>query len=185
MNAHVQPNVSLATVNFGGPGYSGAGLAPQLIGVGESDWMLSFAYNFTGDAPSPVNVLGENLLGGVLTVATANVQGISTIPPFRSLLFSATFDGATDATDGELTIWNQSASQVFKIGSPNVPPYGTTIPTQMVTGCLPIIPVPNPTLIFVKSANLADANGVDGSIFCTLFTGKIPPYLYSGNGYSL
>lgn len=143
---------------------------PQLQGMGDGEYILSFGYNFFGDALGLFNLNGLPSNGSVFTLNTGIINGVSNIKPFRSIIFTMAYDN-TSGVDGELVIFSGNNGTVYRIGP------GTTLNTNFaVTGVLPLLPTQSATMQFGKVAN-PTTNAIFGRLSVVMSTEKMPAFI--------
>jgi hypothetical protein len=163
-------------------------IPPQLIGVGVSDYALTFSYDFSQDNSliAAFNISGVVGRGSVYTLNTSNTNGVGGIPPFKNMMICQSYTTEDNQADGELVVLNQSVGQVYRFGMPGVPVPTTAITFALVKSLVvPILPISGPVLQFAKCVSQADPNVLFGKLYCTLFTGNMRSFADAGYSYTL
>jgi hypothetical protein len=166
-------------------------IAPALTTVEindkETEYAISFVYNFNGDVVKNSNVGGVNFVGSIYNFSALNIPNSpANLPAFRSLMFSQTYSNNSSSStadfDGILSIFIPQSGQLVKIGSPVVQQNvggGVAFPTNLiVNGMIPIISNKPTTIQFCKQVSEANVAQIDGILSVTLSTRRYPPYMF-------
>jgi hypothetical protein len=168
-------------------------------------YAISFTFDFTDEVGVPLTVQGSELFyGASFTISPLTFVGNNAnLPPFKSLLFTLRFDGQGTTTapvgptdpgvaDGPFYINVPSTGQthVFGMDLSNAQQRAKSFPSSVnniwyyITGAIPIVSLSNSELVFTKQVDPQAAETMSGTVWGTLITDDVQPFISHGFGFS-